>query len=243
MRADDLDQRLSRISTQWALIHEAHGDSGGVSAAQAALLLRYRNAAVRYLFAALRDADAAEELAQELCLRFLRGDFRRASPERGRFRDYLRTALIHLIHDHHRARQAAPWQLAPAADPAAPAAGGEDEGDFEARWREELLERTWEALGRASAPYRAVLALRVQGPELTSAQIAERVAAELGRPATAEWVRKALQRAHEKFADLLVAEVGRSLETDDAGAIEEELRALNLLGYCRSALDRRRPAR
>src|SRR5262245_54474212 len=116
---DDLDQRLSRIATQWTLLVQAHGP-GAVSAAQAALLARYRDAAVRYLLGAVRDADAAEELAQEFALRFLRGDFRRASPEKGRFRDYLRTALIHLVDDFHRARRATPQPAENAPEPAAP---------------------------------------------------------------------------------------------------------------------------
>ena len=46
-------------------------------------------------------------------------------------------------------------------------------------------------------------------------------------------------RAHEKFANLLVAEVGRSLQSEERGAIEDELRALNLLRYCQGALGRR----
>src|SRR3954463_9751725 len=111
MQPDDAQQRLSRISTRWTLLVQAHGGTRAVPVAQAALLLRYRAAVVRYLLGAVRDGDAAEELAQEFSLRFLRGAFCRASPERGRFRDYLRTALIHLVNDFHRARQAGPRQM------------------------------------------------------------------------------------------------------------------------------------
>src|SRR3712207_7176976 len=53
-----------------------------------------------------RSEAAAEELLQEFAVRFLRGDFRRADPQRGRFRDYVKTALIHLVIDHQRAEQA-----------------------------------------------------------------------------------------------------------------------------------------
>ena len=35
----------------------------------------------------------------------------RAAPDRGRFRDYLKTALIHLVTDYHRSRQAWPQGL------------------------------------------------------------------------------------------------------------------------------------
>ena len=243
MHADDTNQRLSRISTQWTLMVQAHGGvAGGVAAAQAALLQRYRGAVLRYLLGAVRDGDVAEELAQEFALRFLRGDFRRASPDRGRFRDYLRTALIHLVDDFHRARMAGPLQMGEnACEPTAPATPTHDSGrDFLARWREELLERTWEALEKANAGYKAALLLRVREPDLTAAQIAEEIAVPLGKPVTADWVRKGLQRAHEKFADLLLAEVGLSLETQDVTCIEEELRELDLLRYCRTAIERQR---
>jgi hypothetical protein len=52
-------------------------------------------------------------------------------------------------------------------------------------------------------------------------------------------VRKAIQRAHEKFADLLVKEVEESLDAPTAAELTEELRNLDLLKYCRSALERR----
>ena len=54
-----------------------------------------------------------------------------------------------------------------------------------------------------------------------------------------EKYRKVAQRAHEKFADLLIAEVEVSLEGADLADVREELEALSLLPYCRSALERR----
>src|SRR5436190_1193761 len=137
MSADE-NERLSRISTHWTLVFQAHADRAD-AVAQGTLLQRYRRAVFRYLLGALRDADQAEELAQEFALRFLRGDFRRAHPERGRFRDYVKTALSHLVTDLHRARKAGPLPLGgpePAAAPAAP------EDDFLRCWREEVLECT-----------------------------------------------------------------------------------------------------
>src|SRR5262245_58522331 len=116
--ADDLDQRLSRIATLWTLHARAHAGDAAAEA-RATLLHRYRAAAYRYLRAALRDADAADDLAQDFAVRFLRGDFGRADPHRGRFRDYLRTALSHLVTDFHRTRQRGAQPLP--AEPAAPA--------------------------------------------------------------------------------------------------------------------------
>src|SRR5689334_15571752 len=101
------DQRLSRISTLWSAMAQAHqGPADEAAAAQRLLLERYAGAAYRYLLAAA--GDAADDLFQEFALRFLRGDFRRADPRRGRFRDYLKAALIHLAHDHGRAQARRP---------------------------------------------------------------------------------------------------------------------------------------
>jgi DNA-directed RNA polymerase specialized sigma24 family protein len=106
------DERLSRISTQWSLIYQAHwGGADAAAAAQCQFVQRYCGAVYRYLLGALRNEDAAEELFQEFALRFVRGDFRRADPERGRFRDYLKTALVHLVTDHHRRRASRPRPL------------------------------------------------------------------------------------------------------------------------------------
>ena len=62
---------------------------------------------------ALGDEDAALALLQEFVLRFLRGDFRRADAGCGRFRDYLKAALIHLVTDYHREQRARPRPLPP----------------------------------------------------------------------------------------------------------------------------------
>ena len=232
--ADDLEQRLSRIATLWTLHANAHaGDAA--SAARAALLHRYRAAAYRYLLAAVRDADAADDLAQDFAVRFLHGDFGRADPHRGRFRDYLRTALSHLVTDFHRARQQGPRTLTH--DAPAPTEQADD--SFNAAWREELLERTWQRLDAEQPAYHATLRLRIEEPDMTSGQMAERLTERLGKPMTAEGVRKALQRAHDRFADLLLDEVAATLEDAPADGLAEELRALDLLRYCRSALARR----
>src|SRR5262245_18556900 len=84
-------QRLSSISTLWSLVEKAHQETIAAAIAQRALLQRYCGAVYRYLLGALLDEAAAEDLFQDFALRFLRGDFRRADPGKGRFRDYLKT--------------------------------------------------------------------------------------------------------------------------------------------------------
>jgi RNA polymerase sigma-70 factor (ECF subfamily) len=241
MEQDTPRQRLSQISTLWSMLLEVHeGSPDGARAACDALLARYGGAVYRYLLGALHDAEAADDLSQEFALRFVRGDFRRADAQRGRFRDYLKTALAHLIADFHRRRQAWHQPLSPEApEPPAPAeTSAASDAVFLASWRDELLESTWKALERASPACHAVLRLRIEQPDLTSTQVAEQIAAQTGEPRTAAWARKTLQRAHDKFADLLLEEVAQTLPAATPEALRQELRDLDLLKYCAGALER-----
>jgi RNA polymerase sigma factor (sigma-70 family) len=238
MGVDDWEQRLSRISTKWTLMFQAHQAGDHETAARAEIIERYTGAVYRYLLGAVGDAHAAEELAQEFALRFLRGDFHRARPERGRFRNYLKSALVNLVNDHHRKRQAAPGPL-PADTPDRMDAASDAEANFAASWREEVLERTWQTLAEANPTYHAVLLLHVQRPDLASPQMADVIAAEVGKPMNAPLVRKTLQRAQEKFAKLLVDEVNTTLEMPLEDDLRLELEELDLLRYCRSVLKRR----
>ena len=239
MQQVELDQRLSRIATLWTVVFQAHGAGAEtVVGARNRLMLRYSGAAYRYLLGAVRDPEAASDLCQEFAVRFLRGDFKRAAPDRGRFRDYVKVALVNLVNDHHRARQAAPKALAMEA--AAPPLTHEGSADFETGWRTELLEQTWKALAEANPTFHATLLLRIEDPDLPSGEMADRLTQQLGRPMTAENVRKTIQRAHSKFADLMLDLVADSLDEPTPAELEEELKALDLLRYCRSALERRR---
>jgi RNA polymerase sigma-70 factor (ECF subfamily) len=231
------DERLSQIQTQWTAVFRAHGPAtDSARGARDRLMLHYSGAVYRYLLGATRDPEAATDLCQEFAVRFLRGDFRRAAPDRGRFRDYVKTALVNLVNDHHRARQAGPRPLM--VDAAAPEMPSED--DFLAGWRQSLLDQTWKALGEENPAFHAALLLRIDNPEMPSPEMAERLTAQLGKPMTAENVRKVLQRAHAKFAELLLEQVAQSLDEPTDDDLEAELRAIDLLRYCRSALDRRR---
>jgi RNA polymerase sigma-70 factor (ECF subfamily) len=238
----DLPHRLSQIATRWSLVFEAHQDRQDSAArARAALVHRYRGAIYRYLLGAVRNPDVADDLAQDFALRLVRGDFKRADPGRGRFRDFLKTALYHLIIDYQR--RPAPLQLAEGVpELATPAEDPGSDQEFLARWREELFNRSWEGLEQVERetgqPYHAVLRYRAEHPEVRSAAMAEQLGAKLGKAFTDVAIRKLLQRARERFGDLLLAEVARSLESDDPAALEQELIDLDLLAYCREALER-----
>jgi RNA polymerase sigma factor (sigma-70 family) len=236
------DSRLSAISTRWDLLIEAHG---GRSNARALLLRRYCGAVYSYFKKAVRDPDVAGDLSQEFALRFLRGDFRRADPQRGRFRDLIQKALYHMVIDHHRRARRQPMPLAVdgSAEPAVMPQVEELDAEFVRHWRGELLERTWEALAEAQATgdhrYYDVLKWRAENPETPSARLAERLTTDQCRPFTEAGVRQILHRARVKFAELLLEEVARSIGDAAPELIQTELIDLGLLPYCQPALERR----
>jgi RNA polymerase sigma-70 factor (ECF subfamily) len=241
-----LQERLSQIKTAWTVLFEAHGGSpDAASAAQRQLLQRYSPAAYRYLLGAVRDTDVADDLLQEFALRLARGAFKQADPSRGRFRHLLKTVLCNLVIDHRR-KQAK--RFAPLPENAEPAVAESDElaaqeQDFVETWRAELMSRAWAALAASDRQtgqhLHTVLRFRVDHPEVRSPEMAERLAQTVGRPLTAEWVRKRLFLAREKFTDVLLEEVAQSLEESTPDSLQEELIELGLLDYCRSALQRR----
>lgn len=240
MTSDERDQRLSRISTLWTMVFQAHGGPADDAAcAQQRLLERYGGAVLRYLLGAVHDPDVAEELFQEFALRFVRGDFRRAVPQRGRLRDYFKTVLIHLVNDYHRSRQRHPQPLVVDHPVADRAENLDSHHQFLQDWREELVDRTWKKLAKVNRVYHDVLLMRIQNPEASSAELAELLTKPLDKQVSAAWVRKTLQRSQAKFATLLIDEVADSLETTDLQSVQVELQALDLLKYCRSALETR----
>jgi RNA polymerase sigma factor (sigma-70 family) len=240
------DRRLNEITTQWTMVFQAHGGAGEARrGAQEALLQRYCGAIYRYLLAALRDADAADEVCQEFALRFVRGYFHRADPQRGRFRNYVKTALVRLVGEYRRRNRRRPQPLPDGS--LGPAV--EQDQDFSSdeafvqHWRAALLARAWEALAAfektTHCHFHAVLRFRSAHPDLPSQEIAAQLSGELGKPLTAAGVRQTLRRAREKFADLLLDEVAGTLQTDDPAQLEQELLDLNLMAYCQTALQRR----
>lgn len=245
MDQENPHQRLSQISTAWTMLGQAHeGTPEEMKAARRQLMQRYGAPIYRYLRASVRDTDAADELYQEFALRFVRGDFKRASPDRGRFRNFLKTALYHLIVDHQRRQKRQPVPLSP--DSPEPGVDAEQvatsDAEFLSAWRAKLLARAWDALAgfeqETGQPLYTVLRFRADQPDLQAPQMAEQLAARLGKPVTPEWVRKRLHLARAKFADYLLDEVRQTLEEPTEEALEQELVDLGLLEYCRSALGR-----
>jgi RNA polymerase sigma factor (sigma-70 family) len=246
MYSHDMDPRLSQITTVWSMIFQAHqGQPDSVIEAQQRLMQRYGGAVYRYLLRLVRDANVADELTQEFAYRFVRGDFRRVTPQRGRFRNFVRAAVGNLVVDYHRRQKARPQAMSPElleiATGASPSQ--ELERQFIESWRNDLLTRAWQGLFQmqldSGQPFYDVLRFRADHPELRSAQLAEQLSVRLGRPITPGGVRQTLHRAREKFANRLLDDVAQSLEQPTTEEMEAELSDLGLLEYCKPVLKRR----
>jgi RNA polymerase sigma factor (sigma-70 family) len=238
---DEQITHLSQIQTQWTMIFQAHqGQSDETNAAIEALMERYGGAVYRYLVGITRDPDLAGDLAQEFALRFLRGDFRRADPRHGRFRNFVKTSVMNLVIDHHRRKKNRPQLLgsdAPEAETPAPDLTELDQRFLDC-WREEILERAWSELARlqerTGQPFHTVLRLRADQPELRSPDMAKLLSERLGKPVNAGWVRQTLLRSREKFIALIIDEVSRTLGAPTLEQLDEELMDLGLWDYCKS---------
>jgi DNA-directed RNA polymerase specialized sigma24 family protein len=244
MPAEPTPERLSQISTLWTELMRAHASEVDEDhRLLAGLIERYQGAAYRYLVAATGDPDVAAELFQEFAVRFLRGDFRRANPEHGRFRDYLRASLINLVR-----RRAPTGGRRPMADvdpdelPAADDSGQAADEAFLVHWRQSLLECAWKGLQAAEQaggpPYYTALQARANQPNAPSGDLAAWLTDRLkpAEPFTDAGVRKLLQRGREILTELLVTEVAASVPTQDKERIAQELIDLGFYGYCRKAL-------
>ncbi|MBO0698600.1 MAG: sigma-70 family RNA polymerase sigma factor [Zavarzinella sp.] len=245
MDRSNSETRLSGVQTLWSQLRLAHDDgSDARQAAREALLRRYAGAVRRYLIAVVRDREAADDLAQEFALRFLRGDFRNADPGRGRFRDYVKVAVLNLVNDHHRRQKARPVPVPPEDLNRADSADSDD-GVFRECWGDELLGRAWKALAaverETGRPLHTVLKLRATHPKASSTELAAQVGARLGKAVTPAGVRQTLHRAREKFAELLLDAVADTLDTATRDRLGEELEELGLLDYCKPALENWQP--
>lgn len=226
---------ISRISTMWSVLRDAQGGGDQQQAAQALLVECYGPAVRRYLMALTRDANVTDELWQQFMMKLLDGSFRHVSPEKGRFRAYVKVTLFHLVGRESRRVGKSPPVLSAvtgSADKAEP-----DQSQFDAFWRQQLLDRVWNALADAQPRYFRLLSLRKDHPELSTEQLADSFRRESGDISDVA-VRKLLSRARERFANLLLNDVARSVDPPTRERVEDELGHLELLEYCRPVMTR-----
>jgi len=246
MEPQTSSHRLNSIATLWSVVFRANEGTGEASrAAQLKILDRYSGAIRRYLLGCLRDEDAAQELYQEFALRLVQGKLDGVNPDRGRFRDFVKGVLCHLVINYHKRKQRLPQALGsqePEISVEAPSHSELDE-QFLVSWRDDLLARSWAALSRidrqSGQPFYTVLRFRAAHPDLSSGQMADQLSGQMGKPLTAAAVRQILHRARERFAGLLLDEVAQALDQPTVEQLEQELLELGLFEHCRSALLRR----
>ena len=211
--------------------------------AQAALVERYQAAVYRYLLAAVRDLDMADELYQEFALRL---GARRLWPCGPEARPVSRLYQI-CCHQSGHGLSTETEEPAPGGSGArraqAPAIEGFDsDREFLAGWRKSLLDRVWESMAAAQEPdgipFYTILRFRTDHPELSGGGLVEQLNARLRptQPYADAGLRKILQRAREKFTDLLVEEVAHSMRAPSIDQLEQELIDLGFQAYYVAAL-------
>lgn len=231
---------LRDINTEWSLLRLAHEDAtSGSDAARRAMLLRYGPAVRRYVAVVVRDPHAADEVAQDVMVRMMRGDFGVADPKRGRFRDLLRHSVRNMVRNYYsKENRRRGVELDESLEPA-----GDDAPDdpWLSEWVRTLLDSTWRALERyqaqtsGSVPY-TVLKLREEFPGDESDVLAERLSQKSGKTFNAAGARQQLRRARLRFAQLLIEEVAQGLRDPSPDAVEDELINLGLMEYVRDFL-------
>ncbi|MBI1914789.1 MAG: sigma-70 family RNA polymerase sigma factor [Planctomycetes bacterium] len=237
------DARLEEISTYWSLFRLAHqGTGASASAARNALVMRYNGAIHRYLAALLHNEQEAQEVTQEVVVRLLRGDFAAATPERGRFRDYLKAAVRneYLRYVKKKGRRAAvSLEVLPsAANTFAEWLDDPQDPHWLAEWRRDVLAKTMRVLQSYEREtegnlYHTLMRLRTEHLDDDNSQLAQRVLEETGRAFSPEAFRGQLLRARRKFAELLLEHIAATLDQPTPENVEAELSDLGLLGYVR----------
>lgn len=235
-------RRLDGIETRWSLLRRSSGNvSSDAVAARQALVLRYASAIRSYCVAILGSHVDADEVSQDVVVRLLQGDFAGADPNRGRFRDLLRTAIRNMARNRW-ARENRRASSAPINDELlADSESAEPDDPWLPQWRSSLLENAWSELrmlqdaNPGSCLY-TVLRLRTDHPEDSSESLATRVSQQLQRTMSAATIRQNLRRARVKFCELLVEEVADGLDEVSRERVQDELIALDLWSQIKDVL-------
>jgi RNA polymerase sigma-70 factor (ECF subfamily) len=233
---------LSRIETIWSMVHNANGSKSRGAEAQTQLFERYGMAVKRYLLASMRNEDAAAEVFQEFALRLIRGDFRNANSDKGKFRSMIKTALYRLMIDYYRRNQKQK-KLGSGVECEDFAVANESESGFDSftlSWRESLLDESWNRLEQleltTGKPYFTVLRARVDQPRSTTLQLLDSLVQNGASFASESAFRVFLHRSRKRFAAILLQQVVESLNEPTDEEIELELIELGLHHFCKPAM-------
>jgi RNA polymerase sigma-70 factor (ECF subfamily) len=225
-------------TTQWSLVLAA-GDSQNPDSreALAALCRTYWYPVYAHVRHLGEPPDRAQDLTQGFFTHLLEGrTLRVATPERGRFRSFLKAVLRHFLsHQWRRERTqkrageqptlALDYLQAESDYKLQPADEHTPETDFEQRWARMLLAQVFERLRGQMQGTKGRDRFRHLEPFLTGQPASgqcKKVAVELEMSESA--VKVALHRMRRRFGELLREEVARTV--NDAGEVDKEIRYL-----------------
>lgn len=234
------DQRLDQIETQWSLLRLAHQPiSVANTQARQRVLLKYNRAIRAYTGALLQDENDADEVAQDVLIKLLQGNFSGADPSKGRFRDFLKVAVKNTVRSFWSQKQRRSALSLDQNQFAEPISG--EESVLDPTWKNTLLELAMSGLEKfeqshTGCHYFTILKLRTSSPEASSAELAELASKQLGKSISAEVIRQQLRRGRLRLAQMLVEEVAQSLNQPTPDAVEQELIELGLMDYVRPFL-------
>ena len=237
------ESRLEEISTLWTALRDSRRTGKERTPALKLLAVRYARAIHNYVYSLVRNSHDADDVAQVVLQNLLSGSFARADPERGRFRDLLKAAVMNAVRLHYRQQNRRPKHSLDEerdgdTERASSPFGDEVWEDAAARWS--LLDETWERLRdyqqHRGRWYHAVLLLRAQLPGADMKTLAAQAEAITRHSFNEQSFRQQLHRARVKFVHFLVRSVQERLETSEREKVEEYLVSLELLDYVRGVL-------
>jgi RNA polymerase sigma-70 factor (ECF subfamily) len=226
-------------ATRWSLVLSAHaGEPEAAERALEELCRTYWYPLYAFVRRQGRDADEADDLTQSFFARLIEKRWlAAATPEKGRFRTFLLTALSHFLANEwvreHRLKRGGGHRFV-ALDAATaeeryllePAETATPEVLFERRWALTVLENAFAALeaeSRATGRHELFHALR---PHLSGDPDAATFAATAPGLGLSEGALKvAAHRLRRRYGELVRAEIGRTVD-DDPATVDLELRHL-----------------
>lgn len=232
---------MSFHTTRWSLVVRAgRGDADGRRALDELCAIYWPAVYAAYRHEGL-DVEAARDLTQGLFADLLqRGDFRKASRDRGRFRAWLRTCARNFLHNE---RDRALAQRRGGGQPVLSLDVADEEGRlrtepldrldpealFERRWAQAVIETALERLTQAEAAAGRAALFAALRPALDGAAFPRpwaELATELGT--TEGSLRVAAHRLRARFRERLLAEIRDTLDDPAAAGAEldELMRAL-----------------
>lgn len=241
---EGLGSRISRIQTRWTLLMNSRESNTNIAAAaRAQLAMRYSGATYRYLLSLVRNAEEAEDLTQVVALKFLEGKFSGADRLKGRFRDYLKSAVINVARDYlnskGRLKEVSIDSLVEIVERSASDSWVEC---LHEAYLERALAQLEEDDAHSGKQYASLLYWRTEHGDASSQEMALFLSGQTGEQTSAVNARKTLQRARDRFVELVVDEVRQSLPENARAEddVDEQLAAIRLLELCRPARNRQK---